>query len=113
MSLQPVVSMALMGLPAVVAFVALCLSGLVPRHRRWPAIAGLILIIVGGVLELVVYVLFLGFVDIDLPLWSSTTVSLLTWFTLVIGVLCLVLAATRGPATGSNVRHAPAPGDLR
>lgn len=113
MSIEPVVSMLLMGLPPVAALVALCLLGVVPRHRRGPAIAGLVLIIVGGVLELVAYVLFFGFVDIQPPLWLAGTVSHLTWFMLVIGVLFLVLAATGRPATGSNVRRTPAPGGFR
>lgn len=111
MLIEPVVSMLLMGLPPVAALVALCLLGSVPRHRRGMAVAGSILIIVGGALDLVAYVLFFGFVDWSGPLWLSPTVSHLTWFMLVIGVLLLVLAATRGPAAASNVRHTP--GGLR
>lgn len=110
MSIQPVVSMSLMGLPPMAALVALCLSGLVPRPRRVPAITGLLLIIAAGVLELVAYVLFFEFVDFDPALRVSGTVSHLTWFMLVIGVLFLVLAATRRPITESRT---PAPGDLR
>lgn len=111
MSLQPVVSMVLMGLPAVAALVALSLLGSVPRHRRGPTLVGALLIVVGGVLDLASHILLFGFVTLGLPLWLPSVVNHLTWFLLVIGVLLLALAATRRRVAGSpRVRRAPAAG---
>ncbi|MBR8743934.1 hypothetical protein [Nocardiopsis sp. MG754419] len=96
MSFQSLLSLVLTILPAVAAIAGLCLLGPVDRRDRALVVPGLLLVVLGGVLGLIVFIVMTGFGVVSGSLQVLNVVDHLSWVLPIIGLVPLALAATRG-----------------